>query len=473
MRRKVARPLGLGVAALLAAAVAVGDGGALTTGGRPLAVGVGGGIGHTCALARAGSVKCWGYNGHDELGDGSGSGQNSPFPVSVRTLSKGVTALGVGLRHSCAVRNGGAVCWGVNYSGALGDGTMDRRAAPVAVVGLSSGVRTVAAGAEHSCGLTAAGAVLCWGSNFVGEVGDGTTDDRWTPVPVVGLGAGVRAIAAESTHSCALTDTGGVKCWGGGYGKTPVDVPGLTTGAIGLSPNCAVTSGHGVKCWSGGSGLHASDVPGLESGVASVATGGGHGCALTARGRVLCWGINDHGQLGDGTKRDRASPVNVIGLDRGVVGIGAGFLTSCAVTLAGGIRCWGSNSAGELGDGTNTERHRPVAVAGYGLRASLAIASRSVQVDGRGLARIAVRCGVPVACRGVLVLERRSAMLGRRSFVMAGGHRLVVPLRLTSKALTSLRRAGRLRATARVRFRQPDDGMTTVVRTLTLLAPPR
>jgi alpha-tubulin suppressor-like RCC1 family protein len=466
-------PLGLGVTAVLAAAVAVGDGGAQATGGRPLAVAVGGGIDHTCALARAGSVMCWGYNGHDELGDGSGYGQNSPIPVSVQSLFSGVTAIGVGLRHSCAVRDGGAVCWGVNYSGALGDGTTDRRVAPVAVVGLSSGVRAVAAGAEHSCALTTAGAVMCWGDNHAGEVGDGTTDDRWTPVPVVGLGAGVRAIAAESVHSCALTDTGGVKCWGAGYGVTPVDVPGLTSGVIGLSASCAITAAHGVKCWSSGAGLKASEVPGLESGVAAVATAGGHGCALTAKGRVLCWGVNDHGQLGDGTRRDRDAPVNVVGLARGVVGIGVGSLSSCAVTLAGGIRCWGSNSAGELGDGTTVDRHRQVAVVGYGLRASLAIRSRSVQVDRNGLARIAVRCGVPVACRGALVLERRSATLGRRSFTLTGGEWKVVPVRLKTRALAALRRAGRLHAIARARFRQPDDGTTTVSRTLTLLAPPR
>jgi hypothetical protein len=119
------------------------------------------------------------------------------------------------------------------------------------------------------------------------------------------------------------------------------------------------------------------------------------------------------------------------------------------------------------------ERRRPTGVVGFGLAASLAIASRSVQMDTRGVARIAVRCGVPVACRGALVLVRGSATFGRARFSTTGGQRKALPVRLTARALASLRRAGRLRATARARFQQPDDGTTTVVRTLMLLAPPR
>jgi hypothetical protein len=454
-----------------AGAAPMGALGVAATSQRPLATAVTPGLAHTCALTRGGRVSCWGYNGHDELGDGRGDGQNSTVPVAVQGLSRGMTAIAAGLRHSCGVRNGGAVCWGVNYSGALGDGSDERRVAPVGVVGLGNGISAVAAGAEHSCALTTAGAVRCWGDNHTGEVGDGTTDDRWTPVPVVGLGTGVRAIAADVVHSCALTGSGGVKCWGGGYGVTPVDVPGLTSGAIGLSPNCAVTTGYGVKCWSGGAGFHASDVPGLESGVAAVATAGDHSCARTAKGSVLCWGINDHGQLGDGTKRDRALPVSVLGLERGVVGIGVGFLSSCAVTLAGGVRCWGDNSAGQLGDGTEVERRRPATVVGFGLRVT--IATGSVRVDGRGLARIGLRCGVPVACRGTLVVSHRSMIVGHHGFSIVAGHRAVVPLRLTGRAFALVRRAGRVNAVGRANLRQPDDAPTTVVRVLTLIAPPR
>jgi hypothetical protein len=441
---------------------------------RPLAVAVSAGLDHTCALTRAGSVRCWGYNGHDELGDGQGTGANSNLPVAVQGLSGGVAVVAAGGRHTCAVWHGGALCWGANYFGALGDGTEGRHLGPVHVVGLSSGVASVAGGIDHSCALTTAGAVKCWGDNEAGEVGDGTTTSRLTPVEVAGLGGGVEAIAAQFLHSCVLTVAGGVKCWGAGYGVTPVDVPGLTSGVTAITPNCALTAANAVRCWSTDAGLHTSAVPGLETGVSALATSGLHGCALLTGGTVRCWGANDHGQLGDGTKTDRLVPANVVGLKQGVVALGVGTTYSCAVNRAGGIQCWGGNGTGQLGDGTSRDRRRAADVVGYGLRASLAVASASVTVDTRGVARVALRCGVPVACKGTLLLQRssggRTRVLGRHGFTITGGHRLVVPVRLSRPAFGELRRAGRLQAIARARFRQPDDGFTTVVRTLTLAA---
>jgi alpha-tubulin suppressor-like RCC1 family protein len=152
------------------------------------------GLDHTCALTRAGGVKCWGYNGHDELGTGRGDSlSNSSTPLDVQGLSRGVTAISAGVRHSCAVTSAGGVkCWGANYSGALGDGTEDRRFAPVEVSGLSSGVTAVAAGHDYSCALLGTGGVKCWGSNASGQLGDGTGVDRFTPVNVIGLSSGVR-----------------------------------------------------------------------------------------------------------------------------------------------------------------------------------------------------------------------------------------------------------------------------------------
>jgi Regulator of chromosome condensation (RCC1) repeat len=458
-------------AALVVAAFLLG--GTASAAQQPIATAVTAGLDHTCALTRAGAVKCWGYNGHDELGDGSGDRSSSWTPVPVQGLSSGVSAVAAGGRHSCAVQRGGALCWGANYFGALGDGTDGSHAGPVRVVGLGSGVASVTGGIDHSCALTTAGAVKCWGDNEGGELGDGTSIERWTPVDVVGLGSGVRAIAAQFIHSCALTSAGGVRCWGRGYGLTPVDVPGLTSGVIAITPNCALTAAGAVKCWGIGSDLHATDVPGLGAGVKALATSGSHGCALMSGGTVECWGRNDHGQLGDGTKSDHPAPVEVVGLRNGIVALGVGTSYSCAVSRAGGIQCWGGNGVGELGDGTNVDRHRPASVVGFGLRASLAIASTKVQVDIRRIASISVRCGVPVACRGTLVLKRRSMILGHHGFSIVGGHRAVVPIHLTAQAFARVRRAGRLHAVGRARFRQPDDAATTVVRALTLVAPPR
>ncbi|MGA9350442.1 MAG: hypothetical protein WBW48_16795, partial [Anaerolineae bacterium] len=188
------------------------------------------------------------------------------------------TAIAAGYRHTCALTAGGVKCWGYNGYGQLGDGTWTWRNTPVDVSGLTSGVTTIAAGSYHTCALTAGGGAKCWGHNNNGQLGDGTTTNRNTPVDVSGLTSGVDAIAAGSYHTCALT-AGGVKCWGlNDYGQLG---DGTTT-----NRNTPV------------------DVSGLTSGVAAIAAGYYHTCALTAGG-VKCWGRNNNGQLGDGTTTDR------------------------------------------------------------------------------------------------------------------------------------------------------------------------
>lgn len=335
------------------------SGSATASSARSLATAVTGGVGHTCALTRAGGVECWGYNGHDELGTGKGSLQYSGTPMHVAGLTSGVTAIAAGIRHTCAVTGaGGAKCWGANYDGALGNGTSDRYYSPVDVSGLSRGVTAVSAGHDYSCALLSTGGVKCWGQGY-----------QLTPTDIPGLSSGVAAISSGTRDTCALTSAGGVKCWGARYGPTPVDVPGLGSGVTGLatgSPFCVLSSGGGVKCWGPDTNWTPVDVPGLGSGVTAISSDGGHTCALLGTRGVKCWGSNEFGQLGDGTTIDRPVPVNVAGLTSGVSAIGVGFVHSCAVTRTGGLKCWGLNSQGMLGDGTETNRLRPVDVVGFG-----------------------------------------------------------------------------------------------------------
>ncbi len=371
--------------------------GAVTASGGAIAAGAG----HTCALTQAGGVKCWGINDFGTLGNGALFDRLTPTFVS--GLTSGVTAVAAGGAYSCALTHAGGVkCWGYNGSGGLGNGSTDQSAVPVDVVGLSSGVAAVAVGGGHSCALTTAGAVKCWGSNSAGQIGDGTTTDRLTPVKVSGLGSGVAAIDVGGYHTCALTTAGAVKCWGDnsfgavGDGTTvnrsvPTGVVGLSSGVATISTgywhSCAVTVAGAARCWGSntsgklGNGLRANtstptDVQGLGSGVARISAGGDHTCAVTTSGALECWGWNFWGQLGDGTTTDRLTPVGVSGLGSDVVQVDAGLHAhTCTLTGSGTVRCWGRNE-GRLGDGTTTTRLVPVEVSGsfYGLQCPTLVA---------------------------------------------------------------------------------------------------
>ncbi len=252
----------------------------------------------------------------------------------------------------------------------------------------ATNVAAVSAGAVTACVRTAADAALCWGYNDVGMVGDGTRTDRRVPTAVNGLNTGIQDVQAAWDHTCALTNSGGVKCWGhNGDGELgdgslmkrlePVGVQGLNTGvdqiSLGFDSGCALVAGN-VKCWgyngSGqlGDGTRTTrrtpvDVKGLPGPVTQISAGWDHTCALTAANTVVCWGDNKFGELGDGSRTDRLKPVAVSGLS-GVAQVSAGYDQTCALLTGGTVKCWGNNGTGELGDGTTTQRKLPVAVSG-------------------------------------------------------------------------------------------------------------
>jgi alpha-tubulin suppressor-like RCC1 family protein len=315
----------------------------------PTALAVAGGGYHTCLLTGTGGVECWGNNFYGELGDGQSCGGGPPLPpdcpapVSVSGLTSGVVAVTAGEDHSCALTSGGGVkCWGLNAYGQLGDGTTTDRHTPVDVSGLTSGVVAIAAGQEHTCAVTSAGGAKCWGLNDSGQLGDGTQTDRHVPVDVSGLATGVAALSAGYGHSCALTGAGAVKCWGANG-----------AGQLGDDQSCGNT-----QC------LTPVDVAGLGSGVAAISAASAHACALTGAGGLKCWGANEVGELGDGTTNDRHVPVDVSGPTSGVAGVAAGGFHSCALTGTGGAKCWGWNHFGQLGNGSTTDSSTAVAVSG-------------------------------------------------------------------------------------------------------------
>jgi alpha-tubulin suppressor-like RCC1 family protein len=369
---------------------------------------------YSCALTTGGGVKCWGTGAV-----GNGSTTPTTAPADVVGLTSGVSALSAANDHACAVTSGGGVkCWGVNSTGQLGDGSTTTSSAPVGVASLGSGATAVAAGDAYSCALTSGGGVKCWGNNSAGQLGNGSTTSSPVPVEVAGLSSGVRAIAAGESYTCALMSSGGVKCWGGTL-SIPTDITGISGGISAIYPAiqiaCVSLDAGGLKCWSGNQQQAAADVPGLDSSAKAVAFGsqstfcvlmsqGGvicahgstwapvvglaagsangssspaasgnttaiaigfqHACALSASGGVKCWGYNDAGPLGNGSTKSSDSPVDVFGLTSGVAQIGASFGYSCAVTTAGGVKCWGRNDYGQLGNGAKANSLIPVDVSG-------------------------------------------------------------------------------------------------------------
>lgn len=268
---------------------------------------------HTCAITPAGGVKCWGDNAYGQLGNGTM--EPSATPVDVVGLSAGVVSLSGTGNHTCAVTDAGAArCWGDNASGQLGNNGVDPSPVPVDVAGLEAGVLTVSASASHTCALTGSRAVACWGENGSSQLGTGDAVNRSAPAEVAGLPARSTDVTVGNGFTCVVFTGRTVRCWGDngdgqlGLGDTQ---PRLSWVPVGELPRTA-----------------------------SVSAGDTHTCALSHEGEVLCWGANGAGQLGlplDTSTSPR--PVAVPGLGR-AGSVAAGYQQSCALA-DGTVTCWG------------------------------------------------------------------------------------------------------------------------------------
>jgi len=289
---------------------------------------------HTLALKNDGTVWAWGYNVYSSLGIGTPGGDRDA-PMQVAGIS-GIIAISAGGYHSLALKSDGTVwSWGSNFAGEIGDGTISTRATPVQVTGIS-GIVAISAGSIHSMALKSDGTLYAWGFNADGRIGDGTTTNRFSPV-VVGI-SNVTKIAAGGWHSLAVKSDGTVWSWG--------------KNADGQLGDGTTTEQHTPV-----------QIPGL-SGISLLRAGEFHSLALKTDGTLWAWGKNGSGQLGDGTTVSKSSPVQVTGISGGINAIACGMEHSLALKNDGTLWGWGANSSSQLSDGTTADKTTPVQVTG-------------------------------------------------------------------------------------------------------------
>ena len=363
---------------------------------------------HTCIVRDGDRVQCWGLGANGQLGQVSRATMGDDEPGLIRGIYLGgkVKELTAGrVHHTCALLETGAVrCWGDGSRGRLGYGNTDavgddEHPAAAGDVDIGDDIVQLAAGVSHTCALLAEGTVRCWGKGTVGRLGYGNTnnigdDELPSSAGNVDVGGKVKKLAAGDTHTCALLETGNVRCWGLGengrlgYGntenigdnETPSSAGDVPVGgkvkelAAGDTHTCAVMEKDGaVRCWGFNGQGCCLGYPGeeedigddeLPSSVGDVDVGGAveklvagfvYTCALMETGAMRCWGSNSNGKLGyggaSGSIGDDEHPSSAGDIDVGgtVIGMSAAESHTCALMETGDVRCWGDGANGALG----------------------------------------------------------------------------------------------------------------------------
>ncbi len=290
------------------------------------------------------------------------------------------TQLAIGAGHVCALMNLGTVyCWGA--AGSLGDGSNENKGTPVQVTGITNATQ-ITAGSGTTCAVLSGGSAMCWGGQGDGQLGTGPTSNAaLTPVSIPGL-TGAIEIKTDGFSVCALLQNGTVRCWGRNGDASTTSYIGTISGVTSVKhlgdgnpgANCAISSDGSVTCWSGADAQNLAPVEGLSN-VSQLSTQ----CALTS-GKVLCWGSNGYGQVGDGTTTERSSPTPVQQLGGTVTQIASGGSHVCALMSDQSLKCWGKDGFfGPIDYGPY-----PLLIKGLGAVASVAAEASNtcvIQVD--------------------------------------------------------------------------------------------
>jgi alpha-tubulin suppressor-like RCC1 family protein len=346
---------------------------------------------YTCAVTTGHTLWCWGNNNYGQLGDGDPFGFTRYVPVQAAGHTSdwaAVSAAGAVLTaHTCAVKTNHTLwCWGDNAAGQLGDGTTTGSDVPVQAAGHTRDWAAVSASAAHTCAVKTNHTLWCWGANYEGEFGDGTTTGSDVPVQAAGHTGHWAAVSAGTGYTCAVKTNHTLWCWGTnlagelGIGSTvlhsyvPVQVAGHTrdwaavsaeSSSVGTNHTCAVKTNHTLWCWGadldgelgdgapvGGTSYVPVQVAGHTRDWAAVSADATNTCAVKTSRTLWCWGGNGYGQLGNGTTGGISNvPVQVAGHTRDWAAVSTGDHT-CAVKTNHTLWCWGDNKAGALGIGS-------------------------------------------------------------------------------------------------------------------------
>lgn len=323
------------------------------------------GIAHTCAITPEGGVQCWGNNNFGQLGDGSNVSSN--VPVNVVGLEGGTTIVAGG-NHTCILSAGNVWCWGQNSQGQLGDGTRTDRNIPVKVL---SDVVDITAGLDYTCAVMSYGQVMCWGNNDQGQLSDGTKMDRMKPT-LAGLISGISNMDAGQNKSCGLTSTGLLRCLNGGSAQDLGGLASATSGSPETNLDVAVNRFGSLVMALIEDGVPVAFQSGQFKEINNVShaidvdSGSSHVCTLIDNGTVKCWGSNSYGQLGRNSKLNSQDPQPVLNISSAWQ-LAVGKNHACVLITSSNpgkddIQCWGLNTDGQLGNGTNVNSSVPVFV---------------------------------------------------------------------------------------------------------------
>lgn len=321
---------------------------------------------HSCALTVQGDAYCWGYNAHGQLGNGTTDDRSHPTAVDLSGVSGTLVQLVVGGQHTCGLtRAGQAYCWGRSDYGQAGQelrlGQPLKVASAVDLSQLAGDVLVeLVAGYVHTCGRSALGRIYCWGSNVRGQLGTKVTRSSHRPVPLdtseVPSPAAFSEISSGLDHTCARTPAGGVYCWGEDtFDQLGDKGAGAASRYRSMRPLPGAYTARATV-------LDLSDLP-RQRALAELALGGSSSCGLAPHGAIYCWGDNAHGQLGDGTRELAARPSRAVSAERAFAALGAGERHACGLTGDGQAFCWGRGQEGQLGNGSEDDALKPVALS--------------------------------------------------------------------------------------------------------------